>query len=212
MLESFKRLFTTPGQGADIAEITAWARKRGYRFAPMEQGFAIDGEFEGQPWQLEWAPALRPFIRGHELRMQMQPGIHPDLHMMLMSAPLMKALEQQAYAQFTQNMQTQIDDSSPEEMRWLVMFAKVDVAGVPAVAAHFGAVANSPAKASLWIEGPLAKLLERATGTLMVGDPPFVMTVSRGRIAMRLELSDVASPFLSAAITLFETAASQAAG
>ncbi len=211
MLESFKRLFTAPGQGADVAEITAWARKRGYRFAPMEQGFALDGEFEGQPWQLEWAPALRPFIQGHELRMQMQPGIHPDVHMMLMSAPLMKALEQQAYAQFTQNMQTQIDDSSPEEMRWLVMFAKADLAAVPAVAAHFGAVANSPAKASLWIEGPLAKLLERATGTLMVGDPPFVMTVSRGRIAMRLELSDVASPFLSAAITLFETAASQAA-
>ena len=210
MLESFKRLLSNPGQGADLAEITAWAGKRGYQYAPMEEGFAVDGHFEGKPWQLEWAPALRPFIRGHELRMQMQAGIAQDVHMMLMSNPLMQALEKQAYAQFTQNMQTQIDDSSPEEMRWLVMFAKVDLTGLPGVAAHYGAVANSPAKGRLWIEGPLAKLLERATGTLMVGDPPFVMTVSRGRIVMHLELSDVSSPFLGAAISLFETAVTQA--
>jgi hypothetical protein len=211
MLESFKRIFTTPGQGADLPEISAWAAKRGYRYAPMEHGFAIDGEFEGQPWQLEWAPTLRPFIKGHELRMQTKAAINPDLHMMLMSNPLLQAMEKQAYAQFTQSLQTQIDDSSPEEMRWLVMFAKVDLASTPGVAAHFGAVANSPAKAGFWIEGPLAKLLERATGTLLVGDPSFVMTVSRGRVVMHLELSDVSSPFLSAAITLFETAVDQAA-
>jgi hypothetical protein len=210
MLESFKRLFTGSGQGADLGEISAWAAKRGYRYATMEQGFALDGDFQGTPWQLEWAPTLRPFIRGHELRMQTQTPLPPELHMMLMSSPLMKALEQQAYAQFTQNMQTQIDDSSPEEMRWLVMFAKADLSGSPGVAAHFGAVANSPAKATLWVDGLLAKMLERATGTLLVGDPPFVLTVSRSRIAMRFELSDVASPFLSAAITLFETAVDQA--
>jgi hypothetical protein len=210
MLESFKRLFTAPGQGADLAEISAWASKRGYTYAPMEDGFAVDGQFEGVPWQLEWAPTLRPFIQGHELRLQIRCGIAPELHMMLMSLPLMQALEKQAYAQFTQNMQTQIDDSSPEEMRWLVMFAKVDLSGVPDVAAHYGAIANSPAKGRLWIEGPLAKLLERATGTLMVGDPPFVLMVSRGRLTMRLEMPDVSSPFLGAAISLFETAVAQA--
>ena len=98
----------------------------------------------------------------------------------------------------------------PEEMRWLVMFAKVDVSGMPAVAAHYGAVAGSPAQGQLWIEGPVAKLLERAIGTLMVGDPPFVLTVSRGRAEMRLQLPDVSSPFLGSAITLFETAVAQA--
>ncbi len=212
MLESFKRLFTAPGQGADLAEISAWAGKRGYAYAPMEDGFAVDGQFQGAPWQLEWAPTLRPFIQGHELRLQIRCGVSPELHMMLMSLPLMQSLEKQAYAQFTQNMQTQIDDSSPEEMRWLVMFAKVDLSAVPDVAAHFGAIANSPAKGRLWIEGPLAKLLERGTGTLMVGDPPFALTVSRGRVTMRLELPDVSSPFLGAAISLFETAVAQAMG
>ena len=210
MLESFKRLFGAPGEGADLAEISAWAGKRGYSFATMEGGFAVDGKFEGVPWQLEWAPPQRPFMQGHELRMQIRAGIAPDVHMMLLSRPLMEALEKQAFQRFTQNLQTQIDESSPEEMRWLVMFAKVDVSGMPAVAAHYGAVASSPAQGQLWLEGPVAKLLERATGTLMVGDPAFVLTVSRGRAEMRLQLADVSSPFLGSAITLFETAVAQA--
>jgi hypothetical protein len=210
MLESFKRLFTAPGQGADVAEISAWAGKRGYTYAPMEEGFAVDGQYDGKPWQLEWAPPQRPFMQGHELRMQIQAGIAHDVHMMVLSRPLMESLEKQAFQKFTQTLQTQIDNSSPEEMRWLVMFAKVDVSGMPAVAAHYGAVASSPAQGQLWIEGPLAKLLERATGTLLVGDPPFVLTISRGRAEMRMQLSDVSSPFLGAAISLFETAVGQA--
>ena len=210
MLESLKRLFVAPGQGADLPEIAAWAKKRGYGYAPMEGGFAVDGQLDGQPWQLEWAAPQRPFMQGQELRMQMRAGVAHDVHMMLLSRPLMEALEKQAFKKFTESLQTQIDESSPEEMRWLVMFAKVDVSGMPAVAAHFGAVASSPAQGQLWIEGPLAKLLERATGTLMVGDPPFVLTVSRGRVEMRLQIADLSSPFVSSAITLFETAVTEA--
>jgi hypothetical protein len=210
MLESFKRLFGTPGQGADLAEISAWAGKRGYAYAPMEGGFALDGQYDGKPWQLEWAPPQRPFMQGNELRMQIQAAIAHDVHMMVLSRPLMESLEKQAFQKFTQSLQTQIDDASPEEMRWLVMFAKVDLAGMPAVAAHYGAVASSPAQGQLWIEGPLAKLLERATGTLLVGDPPFLLTISRGRAEMRMQLADVSSPFIGAAISLFETAVGQA--
>ncbi len=210
MLESFKRIFTGSDQSADIAEITAWASKNGYRYAPMEGGFAIDGNLDGTPWQMEWAPPQRPFMQGQELRMQIRAVIPPDVHMMLVSLPLLKQLEKQAYERFTQNLQTQIDDSSPEEERWLVMFAKADLAGVFDLEAHYAAVASSPAQCRIWIEGPLAKLLQRSVGTLLVGDPPFVMTVSRGRIAMRIQLGDVSPPFLGAAISLFETAVEQA--
>ena len=210
MLESFKRLFGGSGQGADLAEIAAWAGKRSYAFAPMQEGFAVDGQYDGKAWQLEWAPPQRSFMQGHELRMQIQAGIAHDVHMMVLSRPLMESLEKQAFQKFTESLQTQIDDASPEEMRWLVMFAKVDLAGTPGVAAHYGAVASSPAQGQLWLEGSLAKLLERATGTLLVGDPPFVLTISRGRAEMRMQLSDVSSPFLGAAISLFETAVGQA--
>ena len=96
----------------------------------MEGGFAVDGQFDGKPWQLEWAPPQRPFMQGSELRMQIQAGIAHDVHMMVLSRPLMESLEKQAFQKFTQSLQTQIDDASPEEMRWLVMFAKVDLAGI----------------------------------------------------------------------------------
>jgi hypothetical protein len=210
MLESFKRIFTGSEPSADAAEISAWAAKQGYRCAPMEGGFAIDGALEGTPWQMEWAPPQRPFMQGQELRMQIRAAIPPDLHMMLLSLPLMKQLEKQAYERFTQTLQTQVDEASPEEERWLVMFAKADFSGVYDLAAHYAAVASSPAQCRIWVEGPLAKLLQRAVGTLLVGDPPFVLTVSRGRVAMRMQLGDVSPPFLGAAISLFETAVEQA--
>ena len=73
-----------------------------------------------------------------------------------------------------------------------------------------------------WEFGELVLLDEPVPGTLrlgrtvtpdarlVVGDPAFVLTVSRGRAEMRLQLADVSSPFLGSAITLFETAVAQA--
>jgi hypothetical protein len=211
MLEPLKRLFETPqGQGADLADITAWVGRRGYGIAPMEGGFAIDGSLDGTPWQLEWAPPQRPFIQAQELRMQIRTKSPADVHMMLMSLSLAKALEKQAFESFTQSVQTQVGEPALEELRWLVMFPKADLTGLLSLSQHYAAVASSPAQCRLWIEGALATLLQRAVGTLLAGDPPFVMMLTRGRVALRMQLSDVAPPFLGTAISLFEAAVARA--
>jgi len=71
-------------------------------------------------------------------------------------------------------------------------------------------VGNSPAQARIWVEGPLATLLQRAAGVLLAAGAPFVLMVSRGRATMRLQMSEVSPPLLGSAISLFETAVGQA--
>ena len=133
-----------------------------------------------------------------------------DMQMLLLSKRLMEQLERQTYEQFTEGTQTQIDTSTPEEMRWLVMFPKVDMAKFRVLRQHFGAVAWNTATGLSWIEGVLGQQLERALGSLLNGDPPFVLMTLRGRTYLRVQLIDPDVKSLAAALGIFEAAVVQA--
>ena len=212
MLEGLKRLFTSPAVGTDWAEVAAWAQRRGYGFkrAREAEGFVIDGRLEGLPWRLEWGPAQRAYIEGQELRLRMELDLPSDMQMLVLSRPLMDLLERQTYERFTQGLQTQIDSATPEEMRWLVMFPKVDLSGQKALRAHYGVVASVPEAALAWIDGPLAGLLLDAATGLLRDDVPFVLMTLRGRTYLRMRLAEPATEALAAALAIFETAVSQA--
>lgn len=213
MLASFKRFFGSPEDDPDVGATAAWARRRGhvFRLARRGEGFVVEGVLEGRPWRIEWGPSQRAYIVGRELRVRMELELPSDQQMLLLSAPLMDALERQAYEQYTDHLQTQIGDAVPEEMRWLVMLPKVDLSGVKGLPAHFGAVSSQPAVGLAWIEGPLARLLlqESDTGVLR-GDPPLVLITLRGRTYLRLQLERPGPEAVAAALALFETAVAQA--
>ena len=188
MLESIKRLFVRRGVERDLAELSGWARNTGLGFKRVrgEDGFVIDGAIEGMPWRLEWGPAQRDYIGGHELRLRMELALPHEMQMLLLSRTLLEQLERATYEQFTDSMQTQIGAQAPEEMRWLVMFPKVDLASLKALRARFGAVASVPAAGLAWIEGPLADALMRSTDRLLRYDPPFVLMTLRSRVYLRI--------------------------
>jgi hypothetical protein len=212
MLGPFKRLFSRNAGARDLSEIEAWARRRGHGFKRVraEDGFVVDGLLEGKPWRIEWGPPQRPYIEGRELRLRMELDLPGDAQMLLLSRPLMDSLERQTFEEFTDNVQTQIGTKTPEEMRWLVMFPKVNLGAWKLLRARFGAVASVPAAGLAWIEGPLAHLLEQATDALLQNDPPFVLMTLRGRAYLRLQLEVPTVAALSAALAIFETAATQA--
>jgi hypothetical protein len=207
MLESIKRLFGKHSAQRDLAEVSEWARQHGFAFKRVrgEDGFVIDGTFDGMPWRLEWGPPQRDYIGGHELRLRMELSLPHDMQMLLLSRPLLDALERAAYEQFTDSTQTQIGSQAPEEMRWLVMFQKVDTKALKALHAAFGAVASVPASALSWIEGPLAEELTRSVSTLLRDAPPFVLMTLRSRAYLRMRLDDPDPVELSAALAIFET-------
>ena len=212
MLGSFKGFFANQGLGPDFSEISAWAKRRGHVFKREREGhgFVIDGVLEDRPWRLEWGPPQRPYIDGHELRIRMELGLPPDLQMLVMSRSLMETLEKQAFDQYTQNNQTEMGDATPEETRWLVMFPKIAGFGSKLLRASFGGVSSLPNEGPAWLDGPFAHALERAAGTLLRQQPPFVVMTLRGRIYLRMQLASADETDVSAALALFETAGTEA--
>ena len=212
MLESFKRLFSRPANDRDFTPISDWARQRGYGFKRVrdEDGFVIDGVLEGRPWRVEWGPPQREYIEGHELRLRMELDLPSDMQMLLLSRPLMDALERLTFEEFTDDVQTQIGTKTPEEMRWLVMFPKVNLTTLKSLRMRFGAVASVPASGLAWIEGALANQLEAASSDLLFDEPPFVLMTLRGRTYLRMQLESPQPQALAAALGLFETAVAQA--
>jgi hypothetical protein len=200
MLGSLKRLFTRPGSEHNFTGVMEWARRNGHAFKRVrgEDGFVIDGAIEGMPWRLEWGPPQRDYIGGHELRLRMELALPHDMQMLLLSRSLMEVLERATYEQFTDSTQTQIGAQAPEEMRWLVMFPKIDLVSAKTLRSRFVAVASVPAAGLAWIEGPLADALLRATDRL------------RSRAYLRM-LMDAPDPVeIGAALGVFETAVTQA--
>ena len=147
MLASLKRWFSSQAAGPDLSGVADWAQRRGHHYKRSRDGdgFVIDGQLEGKPWRLEWGRPQRAYIEGRELRMRIELALLSDMQMLLLSRPLLEQLERQTYEQFTESTQTQIGTTTPEEMRWLVMFPKVNLAALPSIRAGFGAVASVPA-------------------------------------------------------------------
>lgn len=213
MLESFKRLFSgraeEPQPWSDVA---AWSEQRSLNFRRVREGegFVIEGRLDDQPWRMEWGPPQRTYIAGRELRIRMELKLPSELQMLLLSKPLMEQLERQTYDSFTEGLQTQIDTGTPEEMRWLVMFPKANLNMFRVLRSHFGAVASGSGTVLTWLEGPLGLQLERALGSLLANDPPFVLMTLRGRAYLRMQLLDPDPSSLGAVLGIFESAIGQA--
>jgi hypothetical protein len=212
MSGGIKGFFAKQGLGPDLGDIAAWAARRGLGCKRERdgQGFVIDGVLEGQPWRLECGPSQRPYIEGQELRMRIELGLPPDLLMLLLTRPLMESLEKQAFEEFTQSNQTQLGSATPEETRWLVLFPKIPFVAWPALRSKFGGVSNVPEEGTGWLDGPLARELERASAGLLKELPPWLLMTSKGRAYLRMQAPGIDEIGIAAALALFETACTEA--
>jgi hypothetical protein len=213
MLDAIKRWISGGPPGPDWPGVSSWAQTQGYGFkrAKDDQGFVIDGAFGTRPWRLEWGPPQRAYIPTTELRLRMELQLPSDLQMLVMSRPLMETLERETFDRFTESNQTQIDVSTPEEMRWLAMYPKVPLDELSKTArAHFGAVAVHPKAAASWIDASVAEQLGQAAKMLLREDPPFVLMTLRGRVYLRMQLDDPEPSSIAQAVALFQAGAQAA--
>ena len=212
MLDALKRWMGGDPPGPDWRAVSDWARQRGARFKRVREsdGFVVDGLLDGRAWRLEWGPPQRAYIEGQELRLRMELGLRQDLQMLLLSRPLMETLERWTFETYTEGMQTRIDVSTPEEMRWLAMFPKVTLAAPKELKSRFAAVAASPSTAAAWIDGQVSERLAGLVRGPLADEPPLVLMTLRGRLYLRLELAEPEVATIEAMVGLFETAAAQA--
>ncbi|MDB5816696.1 MAG: hypothetical protein JWQ11_336 [Rhizobacter sp.] len=211
MLETLKRWLRRGAIRPDWKPVSAWAKSKGYEFKGVRDsdGFVVEGSTDGKPWRLEWGPSQRAYITGQELRIRMEAQLPQALQMMVLNRTLMDRLESDTFERYTETLQTHIDSSAPEEMRWLAMFPKVNLVTARPMRGKFGAVASLPSMATAWVDGPLLAELEKANTGLLKADPAFVLMTLRGRLYLRLALAQADLADITQSLAVFEAALSQ---
>jgi hypothetical protein len=210
MLDGIKRLFSgpQPASGHGWGDIATWAASLEYTFREVQtEGFVIDGRLGATPWRLEWGPSQRPYIQGQELRLRAEMGLVADLQVVMMNCYLQEAMEKAVFEQYVEGVQTRIDNQTPPEMRWLVMFPKLSSTEMAGLRDRYVALSSIKAWLLQWLEGPLTQALlalrvEPAT--------PMVLMIGRGRLMLRTAMADVDVLTLKNWLRLFEAAMREA--
>jgi hypothetical protein len=210
MLDGIKRLFSgsQPAVSLGWEDIAAWATGLEYTYREVQaEGFVIDGRLGATPWRLEWGPSQRPYIQGQELRLRSELGLVADLQVVMMNRYLQEAMEKAVFEQYVEGVQTRIDNQTPPEMRWLVMFPKLNNAEMGALRERYVALSSIKTWLMQWLEGPLSQ----AVGGLRVEPAtPMVLMIGRGRLMLRTAMADVDVVTLKNWLRLFETAMREA--
>ena len=210
MLDGLKRLFSGgPNTLAeDWGEITPWAVSKQYtlRAVPGE-GFVIDGRLGATPWRLEWGPSQRPYIQGQELRIRAELGLSPELQVVVMNRALQEKMERDVFDQYVEGVQTRIDNQTPPEMRWLVMFPKLGGAEMGELREGYVALASMKSWLLTWLQGALTQVL---ASTRVDPATPVVLMIGRGRLMLRTAVADADVAQLQGWLRLFETAMREA--
>ena len=210
MLEGLKRLFTRSSAGTrGWDELVVWAEPKQYVFRPLrdEHGFIVEGHLGTLPWRMEWGASQRPYVTGPELRIRAEVGLGTDVQVMVLDRALQASMESAVFEQFVEGVQTRIDNQTPPEMRWLVMYPKLGGAELGALREHFAAVAAHKPWLLQWLEGPLAAALLAAPRT---AGQPIALMVARGRLTLRVGLAEPAPASLDAWLRVFHTALREA--
>jgi hypothetical protein len=212
MLDGLKRLFS--GASAPAPQwpgFTEWASARGHRFRPVrgeEGGFVVEGETAGVPWRVEWGPSQRPYVQGPELRIRAQLALRSDVQALVLDRLLQANVEKAMFDEYVEGVQTRIDNQTPPEMRWLVMFPKLSGGELGALRERFSAVGPDATWLKAWLEGPLAAALLAAP---LIAGQPLALMVAKGRLTLRTALPDPLPADLDPWLRLFQSALGAAA-
>ncbi|MDE2397726.1 MAG: hypothetical protein KGM91_20015 [Burkholderiales bacterium] len=212
MLDGIKRWFSgdaAPPVAREWEAVAQWAAGHGWALRAVReaQGFVVDAPDGNLARRLEWGPSQRDYISGAELRVRCELGLPVDLQAVVMNRALQEQMEAEVFDQYVEGVQTRIDNQTPPEMRWLVMFPKLAGTEMPLLRERFVALASVKGWLMQWLEGPLSQSLavlrlEPAT--------PFVLMIGRGRLMLRTALPEAEVESLQAWLRLFEVAMREA--
>ena len=212
MLDAVRRWLTWGASPPAFAEFGAWAHARHWTLKRTiaHDGWAMDHNAQHPGWRIEWGPAQRSFMSSHEFRIRFEFEAMPDVQALVLDRPLLARLDHEVYQQFTDNVQTRLDEETPEEMRWLAMHAKLspNQMGVP-LRDRYGAISTDTAWVSRWLAGPLADALKARADAMpieAVSAEPFILRAARGHVVIRQAAAAPRVAVLAACVAVAEAA------
>ncbi len=188
MLNTIKRWMGRPPEAHSEEQrvLAAWAKEGGHKLKTVtgsSTGVVVDTT---AGWRVEWGPSQRPYFTGPELRFRFDSGVPPDVQILCLTKALAHTFESDVFQRFTDAMQTHVDNTLPEEMRWLAMHAKVPLPQQSLLAKRFLVLSNVEGIAQNWLDPDLVAAFEEAAGAWWTDALVAVMTVNRGILTLRM--------------------------
>jgi hypothetical protein len=211
MFESIKRLLgSAPAAGDEGDVLAAWAKAEGHTFKRVKDrsggGYVVETVHS---WRVELGASQRPYIEGKELRYRADTGVPGDVQLIMITKVLAQVLESDVFSRFTNAMQTQIDNTLPDEMRWLAMHPRVSLSSSPILAKRFALFCNADAVATKCLNESLVTALESAASTWWADNLMLVLTLNRGMLTMRMAGQPLVSGQLKMVGELFNAIATR---
>ncbi len=209
MFASIKKWMGSSSKGVDQGGVlSAWAKAEGHAFKHVSgrvSGYVVETT---RGWRVEWGDSQRRvYIPGKELRFRSETSMPHDVQVVMLTRALAQTLETDVFSRFTNDMQTQIDTSLPDEMRWLAMHPQVDTPQSPTLAKRFVILSNAVEVSQLWLDSSLIAAFEEAANSWWTDELMLVLTVNRGMLTVRMAGDDIDPQVLKQAADLFDLAA-----
>jgi hypothetical protein len=139
---------------------------------------------------------------GPELRLRADLPISPALHVLVINRALQEHLDRQLYEQCIGDLQTRVDDQTPTEVRWMVMYPLLRGTDLPALGERWAACSNMRRWLQLWLDGAAGQAWQQLPGG---ADLPVVLSISRNRCTLRVSLPEPEMDQIEPWLRLFES-------
>ena len=208
MFSAIKRMI---GAGPKVVDqggvLSAWAKGEGHLFKRVtgrSPGYVVETT---RGWRTEWGSTQRPlYLHGQELRFRGESGMPHDVQLVMLTRSLAQLLETDVFSRYTNDMQTQIDNSLPDEMRWLAMHPQVDTPQSAVLAKRFVILSNSVEVSQLWLDPKLIAAFEEAAESWWTDTLMAILTVNRGMLTLRMSGDEIEPNQLKLVGDLFDLA------
>jgi hypothetical protein len=202
------------GGNSVLAPVSEWAATQGFGFSQTgTAAFGLEGQVGGKSWRMEVGRPSRKYIQGEELRARADLGLHHDGDVVVMSRPLKEQLAKQAYEHYTDDVQTTVGATMPEEVRWLAMFDEVGWDSLPRVVwTRYSVITDAREHALAWIDPLLAQQLLDWPAPAPGPDVPFMLMLLRGKVYLRMQQAASQLPVLQHAAQVLASACENALG
>jgi hypothetical protein len=117
-------------------------------------------------------------------------------------------LDRELFQQYVDGVETQANDQTPEEVRWLAVSPRVDAKALGPVGQVLAAVGNVTPWMQTWLAGPAGQQL--SAWLQAPAAPPLVLIAQQGRLTLRMGMHRPDLGYIADAIHLFEVALAEA--
>jgi len=200
---------------SDYGPMSQWAATQGFALSAEDggTGVAFEGKIGSRKWRMQLGRPSRNYIFGREVRARAELGIDESVACLVMNRPLKDALEKRAYQMYTDTLQTAIDTSMPEEMRWVAMYDEVAWPQLgDAFLKRLVILSDRREHAMAWMDAPLARSMMQWPAPAPSDEVPFMVMLLNGKAYLRMEYTPSELSALQHAATIFTTACESALG